>query len=728
MRRRIFLVSAILLTLLFRPATGEEGMYPISDLAKLNLKAKGLKIDPASIYNPKGTSLIEAVVQLSGCTGSFVSKEGLIITNHHCVFSSVQAASTAQQDYLTDGFIAPARGGEIRARGMTARITEQIRDVTAEVTTAVNDSMDPLARSRAIEARIADLTKKAQGELPEKTVAISEMLAGKSYVMFISTTLRDIRLVYVPPRSIGEFGGEDDNWVWPRHTGDFSFVRAYVGADGKPADYAAANVPFQPKQFLKVNPNGVNEEDFVFILGYPGRTYRHQTSYYMAYEEQYRMPFVADLNAWQIATMEELAKESRATALKFDARIKGLANTMKNYRGKLVGMQRMQLVAKKQEEEVALQKFINADPQRKTTSGTTLADTRKIYAEMSSRAQNELVLDALQMTGSGGISQTLRMANSVLEASREMAKPSADRVAAYRDGALAETKKASAGNFANWHESAERLFFKKAITLAATLPAGQRIAPVDAALGNDFSPANIDRYVDASFARTTLKTPEGLAAAIGKTADEIAQLNDPFVNLARDLAPVQQALRDVRQRRTAELSKLSALLIDVKQKFLQKDFVPDANSTLRFTYGHIRGYSPADATYLKPITTLTGVMEKTKDEFPYATPKAVRDLYAAKDYGRYKLPKTNELPTDILYNTDTTGGNSGSPVMNAMGELVGVNFDRAWGATINDYAWNEAYSRSIAVDIRYVLWVTEKVGKVDSLLKELGVGTAAGSK
>jgi hypothetical protein len=193
------------------------------------------------------------------------------------------------------------------------------------------------------------------------------------------------------------------------------------------------------------------------------------------------------------------------------------------------------------------------------------------------------------------------------------------------------------------------------------------------------------------------------------------------VNVVKDMAPLFQKLRDTRQRRTAELSKVSALLVDVKQQFLQKDFVPDANSTLRFTYGRVRGYSPADATYLTPITTLTGVIEKTRDEYPYATPQAVRDLFKAKDYGRFRLPKVNELPVAILYNTDTTGGNSGSPVMNAKGELVGVNFDRAWGATINDYAWNEAYSRSIAVDIRYVLWVTEKVGKAGFLLKEMGV-------
>jgi hypothetical protein len=719
MSRRVLVVAIILFAALLRPTIGEEGMYPITSIGSLKLKEKGLKIGVNEIYNPGGTSLIDGIVSLGGCSASFVSPEGLIITNHHCVFGAVQAVSSVEKDYLTNGFLAATRPDEIRARGMTARITEEMRDVTEKVMSVVKDSMDPIERAKAIEGRIGELTKAAQKEMPGKSIGISEMLPGKSYLMFISTTLRDVRLAYVPPRSVGEFGGEDDNWVWPRHTGDFSFVRAYAGPDGKPADYAPGNVPFHPKRFLKVNPKGVEEDDFVFILGYPGRTYRHQTSYYMAYEEDLRMPFVADLNDWQIRTMEDLGRGDRATALKFDARIKGLANTMKNYRGKLVGMKRLGLVATKRDEEAALQKYIDADPQRKATYGSALEQTGKVYAEMTGRAQYELVIDTF--TGTSPMSQLVRIGNTVFDAGREMAKPSAERAAAYRDAALAETKKASAGSLGSYHEPAERLFLAKALALAAQLPTDQRIAPIDERLRGDNSDQNVKRLVDEWFAATTLKTAEGLANAIGRSADDLARLNDPFVSLAKDLAPLAQKLRETRQRRTAELSKLSALLIDVKQQFLQKNFVPDANSTLRFTYGHIRGYSPADASYLSPITTLTGVMEKTKDEYPYATPQAVRDLYKAKDYGQFRLKKRNELPVAILYDTDTTGGNSGSPVMNAKGELVGVNFDRAWGATINDYAWNEAYSRSIAVDIRYVLWMTEKVGKAGFLLKEMGV-------
>ena len=707
MPRRLFAVLAIVLAVLLRPALGDEGMYPITALSTLDLKAKGLQIPVSQIYDPKGrgTSLIEGIVHLGGCSASFVSPDGLILTNHHCVFGAVSSASSIQHDYLTDGFLAPGRRDEIPARGMTARITEQMRDVSAQVLGAAKPDMDPLARARAIGARIAELTKAAQQELPGKTIEISEMLAGQSYLMFISTTYRDVRLVYVPPRSIGEFGGEDDNWAWPRHTGDFSFIRAYAGRDGTPADYSADNVPFHPRRFLKVNPNGVNEEDFVFILGYPGRTYRHQSSYYLAYEENLRMPFVADLYQWQIQAMEEMGKGDRAIALKFDSRVKGLANTMKNYRGKLDGMRKLQLAAARRSEEAGLQKFIEADPARRATFGTVLADTARIYDRMAARFQHEMVLDNLV-----SMSTLLRAATTVVEAGS--ATPPAGPA------------RAASNPFANYHEPAEVVFLEKILGMAARLPEGQRIAPVDARLNGDFSEANIRKVAEAAVAGASLKSQEAVAAAVEKGPEAAATSADPFVSLARDLAPLRRELRDVRERRTAELSRLSALLLDVRQQYLKKDFIPDANSTLRFTYGRIRGYSPADAVWHRPHTTLDGVIEKTRDEFPYNTPQAVRDLARARDFGRYRLPKANQLPVALLYNLDTTGGNSGSALMNAKGELVGVNFDRAWAATINDYAWNEAYSRSIAVDIRYVLWVTEKVGRAGFLLDEMGVGAS----
>jgi len=711
-RSFLFLLSFFFLLQL---GVADEGMYPISEIHKLNLKAKGLKIDPKAIYNPNGIGLIDAVVQLSGCTGSFISSDGLILTNHHCAFGAVQAASTKENDFVTFGFQARTRQEEIQARGITARILESYRDVSKDVLSVVNDKMDLAERTKAIEKKIREIVMEAEKKYSGKRAEVSEMFAGKTYVLFLSTVLRDVRLVYVPPRSIGEFGGENDNWVWPRHTGDFSFLRAYVAPDGSPAEFSASNVPYHPKKFLKVNPAGVEEGDFTFILGYPGRTFRHRTSHYMAYEENLRMPYIADLYDWQINTMEALGKNDRAIALKHDARIKGLANTMKNYRGKLLGMKRLHLTDNKRNEEALLQKFIDADPQRKALYGTVLEDIGKVYQEMTERGTSEFILDNLRST-----SVVYSLAFTIYESSLELQKPDVDRLPAFTERNLANTKQSLQQALRNYYESTDKAFLNHIIMQALELPENQRIEMIDRQFSGR-SEQQIDQTIDDAFAKTVLTNAESLINMFGKPTAEVEQANDPFIRAARMMYPAYQKLREVRQRREGALSKLSALLVDVKQQYEKTNFIPDANSTLRLTFGHIKGYTPVDATYFKPITTLTGVIEKTTGSDPYATPQKVLDLYKAKDFGRYKSSKLKDVPVAILYDMDTTGGNSGSPVLNAKGELIGVNFDRAYEATINDYAWSESYSRSIAVDIRYVLWVTEKVGGATHILKELGI-------
>ena len=715
MTKRIFLLF-IIVTVVLSLGLADEGMYPISAIHKLNLRAKGLRIDPKEIYNPDGVGLIDAIVQLSGCSGSFISKDGLILTNHHCAFGAVQAASTKEKDYVTNGMLARSKEEEVQARGITARITESYRDVSKEVLGVVDDKMDLVERTKAIDKKIREIVAETEKKNPGKRAEVSEMFAGKTYVLFVYTNLRDIRLVYVPPRSIGEFGGENDNWVWPRHTGDFSFLRAYVAPDGSPAEYSPNNVPYHPKKSLKVNPAGVDEGDFVFILGYPGRTFRHRTSHYLAYEEKYRMPYVADLYEWQIATMQEMGKNDRAIALKHDARIKGLANTMKNYRGKLLGMKRLSLVDRKIEEEKALERFIESDPKRKALYGTVLEGIGKIYQEMSERAGSELILDYLRTS-----STLLGYSFTIYESALELQKPDLERLSPYTEKDLSNTKNGLKQSLQNYYEPTDKAFLKHMLLEAANLPQNQSIPAIDEILKGGYPDQSIDQFIQTAFAQSTLNDEKVLMDSFGKTPTEVEQMADPFVRLAKALYPTYLKLRETRQRRDGALSKFSALLVDVKQQFQKTNFIPDANSTLRLTFGRIKGYSPADATYYKPITTLTGVIEKTTSEDPYATPQKVIDLHKAKNFGRYKNAKLNDVPVAILYNMDTTGGNSGSPILNARGELVGVNFDRAFEATINDYAWSESYSRSIAVDVRYVLWVTEKVGEADRLLKEIGI-------
>jgi len=697
-------------------AAPDEGMYPISEILKLDLRAKGLKIDPKEIYNPEGVSLIDGIVQVGGCTGSFVSAQGLILTNHHCAYGATQAASTTEHDYIKNGFLARNGGEEIPAKGYTVRITDSYRDVSAEVLSAVNDTMDLAERSKAIEMKIKAIVAATEEEQPGKRAEVSEMFIGKSYVLFVYTNLKDVRLVYVPPRSIGEFGGEEDNWVWPRHTGDFSFLRAYVAPDGSPAEYSPSNVPYSPRKFLKVAPQGANEEDFVFILGYPGSTFRHRTSHYLAFEKEVRMPFVADWNAWQIATMQELGKHDRSVALKHASRSKSLANVMKNYRGKLQGLRRLELVEKKRLEEQALQNYIDGDPVRQKTYGSVLAEIDKVYQEMRSQAERELILTNLQSS-----STMLRFGNAIYEGTQELQKPDLERQSAYMERNLNATKQSLKQAAQNYYEPTDRTFLRELLLRAAQLPEDQKIPAVAALLKESTPEKSIEKFLNSAYAKSKLYEEAFLLETLAQKPEQVAKLKDPFVEFARTLHPTYKALRETQRRRDGALNKLYAQLADIKQLFMATDFIPDANRTLRLTFGRVRGYRPADAVYYHPVTTLKGVIEKTTGAEPFDTPQKLVELYHAKDFGQFKLPQANEVPVALLYNLDTTGGNSGSAVLNANGEIVGVNFDRAFEATINDYAWSEDYSRSIAVDIRYVLWVTQKFAGAQYLLDEMNV-------
>ncbi|MFZ4619275.1 MAG: S46 family peptidase [Bacteroidota bacterium] len=700
------LLLFILLPLLL---TADEGMYPLSEIHKLNLKSKGFKITAKDIYNPQGVSLVDASVNVGGCSASFISAEGLIITNHHCVFGAVQQASTVQNDYVTNGFIARSREQEIPAKGLTAKIIDSYRDVSAEVLAGISDTTDPVERTKIIEKNSKALVTAAEQKQTGVTANVAEMFAGKTYVLFINKIIKDIRLVYVPPRSVGEFGGEDDNWVWPRHTGDFSFIRAYVGPDGNPAEYAAGNKPFTPKNHFAVNPNGVDENDLVFILGYPGRTFRHQTSYYLEFERDIRLPFVQKRNAWMIAQMEAAGKNDPATALALTARIKSLANVEKNYRGKLKGFANLPIILNKQKEEEALTAFINASPERAKKYGDVLSGIKSVFDELRSDAQRANVLNNII-----GSSSLLSIGNTMIKLAEERQKPDAERGSPYMEKNLNALKISFLASLRSLNIGIDKLFLSEILNDAVKLPAGQ-------AIGTASSVKDPVKFVDSLYAGTKLADAAFIEKVFTMTPEQLKQANDPLVEFARGLSPEIEMQNVINRKRTGELNRLSGKLVDVKQEWKKTAFIPDANSTLRMTYGHIRGYRPADATFFSPITTLTGVIEKSSDQPEYNTPKKIRDLAAKKEYGRYIHKKLNDVPVAILYDMDTTGGNSGSPVLNAKGELIGVNFDRTFEATINDYAWDESYSRSIAVDIRYVLWNVEKVGEAGFLLKEMGI-------
>ncbi|MCU7511222.1 MAG: S46 family peptidase [Ignavibacteria bacterium] len=692
----------------------DEGMYPLSEIHNIALKQAGLRVDPLEVYNPNGISLVDALVNVGGCTGSFISGEGLIITNHHCVFGALQAASTLEHDYIENGFKASAKEEEIEAKGLSCRITDSYEDVSAKILKAADGITDPAEKSRAMEKKRIELVKEAESKDKTIRAEVSEMFEGQTYVLFRYRLIRDVRIVYVPPRSIGEFGGESDNWVWPRHTGDFSFVRAYVAKDGSPAPYSKDNVPFKPKKFLKVNPNGVNEEDFVFILGYPGRTFRHKPSEFLEFQEKYQLPYISELYDFQIAAMEKMGENNHELAIRFASRIKGLANVTKNYKGKLKGLRSLSLVDKKRREEKDLQAFIDNDPSLKAQYGSVLPETEKAYKSMFRTAKRDLWMGQIYRS-----STLLRLADLAIDYAIDAKKPESERKQAYLN--MPELKKNISVIYGTFGLEADKVFLKRMLQDASEFPEGSRISSVDKIAREKGNAKAIDEYIEKAFNNNRLSDVEYFLKLLTKSYDELVSLNNPIITLALDLRKEASSYEDEKRALEGTLDELSARLIEVKRLWQKKSFIPDANSTLRLTYGHVRGYSPADAVYNSPFTTLQGVIEKSYLGGEYRIPEKLRELYENKDFGRFYSEKAKGLPVALLYDMDTTGGNSGSPIMNAYGELIGVNFDRTYEATINDYAWNEDYSRSIGVDIRYVLWVTQKIGGADFILSELGV-------
>ncbi|MBN2264556.1 MAG: S46 family peptidase [Candidatus Aminicenantes bacterium] len=553
------LVPALVVAL--GPAAPDAGMWPVSEIGKLDLRAKGLEIEPEEIFSPDRVGLVYGIVQV-GATGSFVSPDGLILTNHHVAFGPAQAASTSDRDYIRDGFLARTRGEEIEARGMTARITESFRDVSADVLRAVKPSMSPEARTKAVEQRMKEIVAAAEKAAPGKRADVSEMFPGKTYVLFLYTYLRDIRLVYVPPSSIGNFGGEVDNWMWPRHTGDFSFLRAYVGPDGAPAEFAEGNVPYTPKRFLKVAPEGVRENDFVFLLGYPGRTYRHATSHFLAYEEEIRMPYVADWYAWQIDLMERMGEADRAVALKHASRIKGLANTMKNYRGKLQGMKRVGIVASKKDEEKRLGSFIAADKDLAARYGDLLDKFAAVYDEMRADAEARMILGYLRSNVT-----LLSLASTIHEASIERPKKDLEREPAFMDRNFPQTRRRLAMALDNFYEPTDRAILKELLLRLAGHPEAPVPPPFAAIAEAADRESAADAFIADLYGRTRLGDKDFALAALDKPAADLGALDDPLLELAASLYPVTKALRAREDAWGGALDALYPPLLEVKSRF-----------------------------------------------------------------------------------------------------------------------------------------------------------------
>jgi len=694
----------------------EEGQYPLSEIKKLNLQKAGLLISQDDIYNPNGISLIDALVKVNGCTGSFVSPEGLIITNHHCAFAGVNAASTPEHNYLEDGFLAESREKEIHAKGYKVKITESYEDVSDIILKAVVGIDDLEKRSKIISKKMEELGEKATEKENSIEASVSEMFAGQSYILFKYRIIEDVRLVYVPPRAIGEFGGERDNWMWPRHTGDFTFMRAYVAPDGSSAEYSEENVPFKPKKHLEVNPEGVEDGDFTFILGYPGRTYRNQPSQFIEYQYNYQLPYISELYEWTINLIKAKTEGNDEMSLAYSTHIKRLSNTMKNYKGKIQGLRNTQLIKAKQKEERELVKLIKGSPVLNDNYQNLFVEIDEVYTKRLNLAEANLWFGSLYR-----LSDDFKLARFVIQNAEEGEKENSERKFSFKDENIAKSLRRLDKTFKISMESIEKELLVKMICDARKFSEKSRIDAIDKAFENDADKLTISKFVDDNFISAEITKRGNFDKLLGMSLDELKELDNPLIKFALELNEQYKNFKSENDKISGALTKLLPQFNEVKKEWKNRLFIPDANGTLRLTYGYIKGYSPRDAVYSSPITSLKGIIEKSYLGSEYAIPAKLKELYDAKDFGRFYNPKLKSIPVGILYNMDTTGGNSGSPILDAKGRLIGVNFDRAYEATINDFAWNDDYSRSIGVDIRYVLWITQKLGGAGFLLQEMGV-------
>jgi len=693
----------------------DEGMWMPHQMKDLDLVKLGLQMDPAGLFKKDGTGLMSAVVNLGGGTGEFVSAEGLILTNHHVAFGAIQRASTKEKDYLEKGFLALTRGEEIPAQGYTADVLLGYEDVTGRIAPAVKPGMSYVQIYYAIEKAQKELIAQAEKEGPDIRATVAGMYSGNQYYLFRFKRLKDVRLVYCPPLDLGNFGGEVDNWMWPRHTCDFSFLRAYVDKDGRGTDFNAGNVPYKPKSFLKISREGVKEGDFTFVMGYPGRTYRNFTAAEIEFDRESQRRRLAEFKDI-IAFYEKAGQGNRDVEIKYASLVKGLHNSEKNMQGKLEGMDKFDLLGRKKAVEREFLEWVGQDPAGRERYADSLEKIAGFMGRYAGFTWKYNILSGL--TGFSG-STLLSQAYSIYRTVEERQKPDGDREPSYQERNLPYIKQSLQLAERGYDLPTDRAFLKFRLKKMLGLPEDQVPAALRGLLAGK-SEGAIGDFVDGLYNGTILSNPQKRLELLDFSPAELARLGDPLIQLASDIEKELKGLREENKALSQERAELKKVF---EAAFLEKSggrFAPDANGTIRFTHGAVRGYSPRDAVLYLPLTSLRGVIEKDTGEPPFRVPEALKTLHKARDFGPYRDNGLDDVACCFLNTTNVTGGNSGSPTLNARGEQVGIIFDMTYESVIGDYLVIPELQRSISVDIRYVLFVTEKFSGAGSVIRELG--------
>jgi len=689
--------------------SADEGMWLPSQTGAIAeaMKAAGLELDAKALGDLQRPPLT-AIASLGGCSAAFLSPQGLVATNHHCVAGSLQYNSSPENDYLTDGFLAKTLGDELPAApGSRVYVIEDLRDVTKDMMKGA-EKLDGRARYDRLQANRTALIEACEKQA-NRRCDVRAYFGGQQYWLQQQLEIQDVRLVYAPAGGVGNFGGEKDNWMWPRHTGDFSFYRAYVAPDGSSAPFAKENVPFKPKAWLPIAKEGVKDGDFVMVAGFPGTTERLRTAdearFY--YEELY--PYQQRMLAEYGDRIDELTAGNQAATIAYAATLQGVENYEKKIAGQLAGAEAISLVAKKQAEEAAFRAWIKADPARDAQYGAALAELDRLVAEGNAAALTDT------RKGMLGRGQLYAAARQLYRWANEQAKPDKDREPGYQARDKAFLTQGMQRIERRYVQAIDQALWADGIAEYRELPADQRIKSFDAFMeGRDLA-----SFYASSELGDTAKRLEWM----GKSLADFKASSDPFIQLAVATYDEAMAAEAADKERAGKVQKARSKVMEARLAYAAsqgKTMYPDANGSLRFTYGKVTGKA-VDGQVWTPFTTAEGIVAKHTGRGEFDAPDKMIELIKAKDYGQYVAPALGTLPVDFLSTVDITNGNSGSSTLNARGEFVGLAFDGTIEGVVSDWMYDPNINRTIHVDSRFMLWTMDKVDGATRLLEEMGV-------
>ncbi len=688
----------------------DEGMWMLPLIQKLNINKMseiGFKLSAKDIYDINNSSLKDAVLHFGGgCTAEIISGDGLVLTNHHCGYGSIQKLSTVEHDYLQNGYWAMKHDEELPSKGLTVTFLDRFEDVTKEVTEAISATTEPKVREEALKTVSDQLTTKAIGANKYLKGRVVSFFGDNQYYMVITKTYSDIRFVGAPPSSIGKFGADTDNWMWPRHTGDFSMFRIYADKDNNPAEFSTENVPFKPKKFLTISLKGVNQNDPAMVIGYPGRTNRFMTSYEVKETSEITNAItILVRGVRQNVLMADMVSDPKIR-LQYASKYAGSSNFWKKAIGMNETFEKLKVYDRRAAEEKTFTEWVNADPARVQKYGNALADVK---SAIDGRAKLQVILkyymEALSSIELTSAATRFGPKLEVNPGDQKNARPMIPMTPAdfYKDYNVATDKKVA---------KALLSLFKEKI---ATTDQPDFYKTID----SEFQ-GSIDAFVEALFTKSVFVSEEKLKAAL--TGDKKELENDPALKASRNIsAALARYNKELEQYRSRYAQGQKLYIAGILEMKAGQAIYPDANSTMRMTYGKVLSYSPKDGVTFDYVTTLDGVMQKEDPKnWEFVVPAKLKELYTTKDFGQYAM-KDGRMPVAFLTNNDITGGNSGSPVMNRKGELIGTAFDGNWESMSSDIIFEPSLQRCINVDIRYTLFIMDKFGGAGYLLNEMKI-------